>query len=178
MTQIRIITQNIGDIGLAKNKQKLCNLRLHIHTHKPCIVILTETRHTQADKIEGTIKGYTASQHDTSGTRSAGLIIYSRKGIENLTQYNIRSQEGHYLIGIYVIEGRRVIIGGIYGPSCSSDSKASKVFGKFIEQYEEIRISSKAEYGVVGGDFNCIWIMIERNLEHARLSKIIWKNVD
>ena len=87
MTQYKIITQNIGGTGLAKNKQKLCNLRLHIHAHKPSIVILTETRHTQADKIEGMIKGYKVAQHDTSGSRSAGLIMYSRKGIENLTQH-------------------------------------------------------------------------------------------
>ncbi len=78
MTQFKVITQNIGGTGLARNKQKLCNLRLHIHTYKPSIVVLTETRHTEEYKIDGMIKGYTVAQHDTSGKRSSGVIVYCK----------------------------------------------------------------------------------------------------
>ncbi len=154
MAHFRIGTQNIGGIGLGggSNKNKLCPLKLYLHKNKPSIMVLTETRHLDSDKIDNAFKGYKVSQAYSTGSRSGGIIVYTRKDIAFDNNVNIQTR--HYTIGIYTIQGTRIIVSGIYGPSCNSDTTATAVYRQFSTDYENIAKIGQTAYSVITGDLN------------------------
>ena len=61
---------------------------------------------------------------------------------------------GHFSIGAYMIEGFKVIIGAIYGPSNNSDLIASRMYGSFSEELTELALRVGSPIIIIGGDFN------------------------
>ena len=152
MAHFRIGSQNIGGIGLGggSNKYKLCPLKIFMHKNKPSIMVLTETRHLDTDKIDTAFKGYKIGQAISTGSRSGGIIIYIRKEIE--MEDNISIKTRHYTMGIYNIQGIRILIAGIYGPPCSSDTIATETYRQFSIDYDNMTRVGKTTYTVIAGD--------------------------
>ena len=154
MAQFRIGTQNIGGIGLGggSNKYKLCPLKIYMHKHKPSIMVLSETRHLDTDRIDNAFKGYKVGQASSTGSRSGGVIVYIRKEIDIDSTLSINTR--HYTMGIYNVQGIRILIVGIYGPSCSSDTVASGIYRQLCTDYDNMTRIGQTNYTIIAGDLN------------------------
>ena len=82
MAPIIITVQNIsGNILNKKVGWKICPLKINdVHKSKPSILILTETRHINNFDGKGIFKGYSLAQGSSSGSRSAGVLVFTKKG--------------------------------------------------------------------------------------------------
>ena len=67
---------------------------------------------------------------------------------------NISIKTRHYTMGIYKIQGIRILVAGIYGPSCSSDTIATEIYRQFSLDYDNMIRVGQTTYTVIAGDFN------------------------
>jgi len=119
------MTQNVGGIAVgqgrvAGNSIKLVPLKLKMQKSRAHIVVLTETRHVNIDKYSKFFKKYRVTQSASSGERRGGVIVLAREDVEFL-DIGIESRDGHYTVGVYNIQGVKIVIGGVYGISSSSE---------------------------------------------------------
>ena len=174
--QCGVLVQNIGRslMGTTRGGGSIAPVRLSVHNNKPSILILTEICESEnLTGKKGVFKGLTCTQHSFAGpeSRTGGVAIFVRPnslaGIEGSTR---NSPEGHYTAGIYLLGQTKVIVGGVYGPSCSSDNKAFDVFQEFFEILEELMQRWGTQNIILGGDFN---LKLDQNETKPRAVKLV-----
>ena len=146
-----------------------------MHNQKPSALILTETRIPDRQYTgTGVFKGYKMTQHSSSGNRSGGVAIFTKKDLEVIPESVYGSPSGHFAIGCYDFHGSRVIIGGIYGISAGGDAASMEVFEDFHNKLMETTTLYRTRTIIVGGDFN-VKLDVSNNGK-ARTTNI-WKDI-
>ena len=154
---IKLICQNIGGtkLGNARQGGGIISTRLWVNNNKPHLIILSETRIGDRDfDGKGIFRGYYLAQHSSSGQNNRGILVFARAQVEKETGYEVESERGYYTVGVYNIEGSRIIVAGVYGPSENSDRTAYEIYEQMIEKIEEIKDRSGIEEIIIAGDFN------------------------
>jgi exonuclease III len=154
---IKIAAQNVAGSHLGFNKKGggLVKIRLLINAHKPTIFAITETRidNPEAD-LNKTYRIYKCQQHSSSGTQTKRVVIWYKKGVEIIgaTVYNDR--DGHCTLAVYLIEGSKYIVEGMYGPSQGSDRISKEKYEEVFRRIGRIRQMHRTRNIIMLGDFN------------------------
>jgi len=157
MTHIKILAQNIGGAGLGRERGggSIAPLRINIHSKKPEVIVLTETRIDNMDfDGKGVFRGYDLTQHSTGGRRAGGVMIFVKKEFTPIQGTIRNSRSGHFTIGAYEYKGLRVILGGIYGNCTAADGPSAEVFHEYIEWHRELSVRIGNAHTFIAGDFN------------------------
>jgi hypothetical protein len=118
-------------------------------------VVITETRIENRDFAGvGVFRGYSLTQHSSSGFRRAGVSVFAKKGLELIEGSTRNARDGHSTLAAYKVHGEKIIIAAIYGPSCNSDNLALEVVNKIGEDLEELGQLVGTRTVFVVGDFN------------------------
>ena len=155
---IKIHSQNVAGnkIKHKQNSGKLCPLIFSIRQKKPDIFVLTETRHTEQNfQGKNAFYGYRLMQNSSSLEGRGGVLIYGKKNrIELMENTEVKSEEGFFTGAGYIFEGHRIIIMGIYGPSCNDDKKGVEVFLEIRNAIEILVNMVGTRNIIVIGDLN------------------------
>jgi len=133
---------------------KLCSLKLNIHANKPDIVILTETRHNADFQGQKILKGYNLIMNSSSGNRTSGVLVYARKTVQIMENSVYNSDTGHFAIGCLIMNGVRIILAAIYGPSTNSDPLSFDIFRQISQEIQTRTQAYNTSTIVLAGDFN------------------------
>jgi hypothetical protein len=106
-------------------------------------------------KGEKVFRGYEAFQHSSSGRRSGGVMIFTRRSF-NPKRGTIRnSRSGHFTIGAYEYKGEKIVIGGIYGNCIAADGPSAEIFTGYVEWHRELRDRLGDTHAIVAGEIGC-----------------------
>jgi len=82
-----------------------------------------------------------------------GIAVFANKNVEEIEGTIRNSRGGHFTVGAYTLEGQKVVLGAIYGPSASSDLNSLGTFSDFIEQIRELGHRIGSRDFIIAGDF-------------------------
>jgi exonuclease III len=154
---MKFVVQNIGGLtlGNAKKVGGIVTTRCRMSFVKPDFLCLTETRIDDPSfNANWILSRYRCRQLASSGTRSGGVLILSKRDMQCIQDSVFNSPEGWFTIGIYVVNNKNVMIVGFYGPADGTDRHAREVLGELDAKMEEIRTVYMPEHIVLMGDFN------------------------
>jgi hypothetical protein len=105
-------------------------------------------------KGEKVFRGYEMFQHSSSGRRSVGVMIFTKRGF-NPIQGTIRnSRSGHFTIGAYEYKREKIVMGGINGNCTAADGPSAEIFTEYVEFHRELRNRLGDTHATVANDFN------------------------
>ena len=160
-------------MGNVRQGGGIISTRLWVNNNKPHLIILTETRIAERNfEGKGIFRGYYLAQHSSSGQNSKGIIIFARAQVIKEADYDIESEMGYYTIGVYCVEGKKVIIVGMYGPPESSDRIAYEIYEEMLERLDEVRERTGVNEIIIAGDLN-IHLDIEGQNPKGRTCKLL-----
>lgn len=172
MTKHKIIVQNIGrtKVGKVRGGGNCARLRIDTHNEKPTFLILAEINEEEGYSGVGAFRGYSLKQFSQNGARAGGIAVFVRKNIIEIENTIRNSQNGHFTTGAYNVNGSKVVLGAIYGPSTNSDTESYEIFSEFTEQIRELaqRIGTNTIF--IGGDFN---LKLDQNRVKPRTVKLM-----
>jgi hypothetical protein len=126
-----------------------------VNVQAPTFLILSETRISDRNKnLNNTYKGMYCNQHSSSGQNAKGVVVFAKKGIEQVEGSVHNNEEGFFTIAVYSIEGSRIIVVGIYGPPENLDRKAYDIFSEMFEKIEMYMQVYGTQMVMMGGDLN------------------------
>ena len=130
-------------------------LRLSVHCKKPTFLILSETRIGNREYTgKGVFKGYKLVQHSSSGERNRGVCVFARIEAQVIEGTERNARDGHSTVAAYTVQGAKVVVGGVYGPSGAGDREAEEVMRRVVEEVRELKQLVGTEHVIVAGDLN------------------------
>jgi exonuclease III len=165
-SKLRITTQNMGGFGLEvrshKNRTKagpkMQYLRKSADRNSTDVYVLTETRIKTAAECQNIRIGQLRPTMTTvSGRTAAGVIVLTNKNCSYIEGSSRESNPaGHFIIGVYQIQGTRVIIGGVYLDSSGTDQVGVQAIQQINGHIEELQRAYNTRHTVLTGDFNVV----------------------
>jgi exonuclease III len=149
--------QNVSGSGLGKVRGggNVASLRISVHGKKPDFLILPETRIENRDYMgRGVFRGYDLVQHSSSGHRRASVAVFARKNIELIAGTARNSRDGHSTVAGYKLNGNKVILAALYGPSCNNDALSAEVLQGIEDTMGELGQLVGTRNFIMAGDFN------------------------
>ncbi len=98
-------------------------------------------------------RGYEAFQHSSSGRRSGGVMVFTRRGFNPIWGTIRNSRSGHFTIGAHEYKGEKIVIGGIYWNCTAADGPSAKIFMEYVEWHRDLRYIRRYTCKCCG-DFN------------------------
>ena len=171
---IKIQSQNIAGNKLKhrNNSGKLCPLIFSIRQKKPDILVLTETRHVENNfQGKNAFYGFRLTQSSANPEGRGGVLVYGNtKRIEIIENTELKSENGNFTAAGYFFEGHKIIIVGVYGPSCSDDRLAQEIFVEIRNAIEMLVNIVGTRNIIIVGDFN---IHLDRENLKPRTCKLV-----
>ncbi len=99
-------------------------------------------------------KEYNLVQYGGTGERTGGVAVFVKKGTQVIEGTAIADEDGHFVVTALELSGNKVVIGGIYGPSVSSDRQLHDSFDRFFRELQELANRIGTRYYIIAGDFN------------------------
>ena len=166
MNKLKVTTQNMGGFGLEvrshKNRTKagpkMQYLRKSAERNSTDIYVLTETRiRTVAECQNIRIGKLRPTMMTVSGRTAAGVIVLTNKNCSFIEGSSRESNPaGHFIIGVYQIQGTRIILGGIYLDSSGTDQVGVQAIQQINGHIEELQRAYNTRHTVLTGDFNVV----------------------
>ena len=161
---VTLTTHNVGGMSVELEGRsiggggcKLQHIRQSARLHNPDFMVLTET-HVQIENLANDKiipKKYIVLQSDTSGAPSAGVLILGKKNGHKPIEGSVRNSGlGRFTLAVYLINGSRVIIGGVYGESDPSDSRSNRIMMRLAAILSELSTLYSTSTVLLAGDFN------------------------
>jgi len=163
---INIATQNVGGLGLEvrTNKRrgvtgpKIQYISHCVSQHNTDILVLTETRARNLEESNQTrIKkaNLRVTMATSSGRASAGVTVLTGTSII-LQENSVRESAptGHYILGVYKIQGTFIVIGGIYLDSSGQEQVGIDALNNLTTHITELKQLYGTNHVVLTGDFN------------------------
>jgi len=163
---INVATQNVGGLGLEvrTNKRKgLTGPKLQyisqcVSHHSTDILVLTETRaKTNEESNQTRIKksNLRVTMSTSSGRASAGVTVLTGSNI-SLVENSVRESTptGHYILGVYKVQGTILIIGGIYLDSTGQEQVGIDALQNLSTHITELKQLYGTNCVILTGDFN------------------------
>ena len=156
MDVVRVMTQNVSrsQLGDERRGGSIASLRIQVHFEKPTILILTEVSESQNFTGKNVFKGYNLVQYGWTGERTGGVAVFVKKGTQVIEGTAITDVDGHFAVNALELSDNKVVIGGIYGPSVSSDRQSHDSFDRFFRELQELANRIGTRYYIIAGDFN------------------------
>ena len=118
-------------------------------------MILSETRIGNREYTgKGVFKGYKLVQHSSSGERNKGVCVFARIEAQLIEGTERNARDGHSTVAAYTVQGAKVVVGGVYGPSVAGDREAEVVMRRVVEEVRELKQLVGTEHVIVAGDLN------------------------
>jgi hypothetical protein len=175
MGRVTLMIQNVSGSGLGKVRGggNVASLRVSVHCKKPDFLILPETRIENRDYTgRGVFRGYDLTQHSSSGHRRAGVAVFARKSIEIIAGTLRNSRDGHSTVAGYTVNGNKLIMAALYGPSCNDDNLAAEMLRGVEETMGELGQLVGTRNFIMAGDFN-IKLQTRRRQTKPRAKRVL-----
>jgi len=119
------------------------------------LFFLTETQIEDREfKGRNVFRGYYTKQVSSSGRRAGGVVVFVKKRIEYVEESAYNCLEGHYTLGVYKIDGMKIIVVGVYSDSSNIDREASRIMEEIRQKIGEYVVLHSTTKIIVSGDFN------------------------